>query len=95
MLRERVVVTRAIDRIDEHLDGVNFARGEIGARLQSLEVIETRWEDDNVQLQGALSDEIGVDLVEAISNLTARQFALEASLRTTASLLQMSILNFI
>ena len=48
-----------------------------------------------MQLQSALSQDMDVDLVEAISNLTARQYAFEASLRTAASLLQLSLLNFI
>jgi hypothetical protein len=36
-----------------------------------------------------------VDLVQAISDLTARQYAFEASLRTAAGLLQLSLLNFL
>ena len=74
---------------------MNFAAAEIGIRLRNLQVVDIKLQDENVQLQSALSNEIDVDLVEAISNLTARQFAFEASLRSTASLLQMSLLNFI
>jgi flagellin-like hook-associated protein FlgL len=48
-----------------------------------------------VQLQSALSDEIDVDLVEAISNLTARQISLQASLQAMANVLQLSLLNFL
>ncbi len=88
-------IGRSLERLDEDLGRVNFAAAEIGARLQNLEVIDTRWQDENVQLRSALSLEIDVDLVEAISNLNARQFAFEASLRTSASLLQLSLLNFI
>ena len=39
-----------------------------------------------MQLKSALSDDIDVDLVEAISNMTARQYALQASLQTSASI---------
>jgi flagellin-like hook-associated protein FlgL len=46
-------------------------------------------------LRSALSDDLDADLVEAISNLTARQFSLQASLQTAASLLQLSLLDFI
>jgi flagellin-like hook-associated protein FlgL len=63
--------------------------------LQNLEFIDLRLQDENVQLQSALSQDIDVDLVQAISDLTARQYAFEASLRTTASLLQLSLLNFL
>lgn len=88
-------IGEAVARLDVDLDRVTFARGEIGTRLQSLDVVETRLEDESVQLQSALSDEIDVDLVEAISNLTARQYALQASLQTAGTILNMSILDYI
>jgi flagellin-like hook-associated protein FlgL len=88
-------IGRAIERLDQDIERVSFARAEIGARLQVLENVSVRLQDENVQLRGALSEDIDVDLVEAISNLTARQFAFEASLRTAANLLQISLLNYI
>jgi flagellar hook-associated protein 3 FlgL len=88
-------IGRAVNQLDVDLERANFAAAEIGTRLQNLDVLGIRWEDEKVQLQSALSDDLDVDMVEAISNLTARQFAFEASLRTAASLLQMSLLDFI
>jgi flagellar hook-associated protein 3 FlgL len=84
-----------LERLDNDINRLNFARAEIGGRLQNLDVIGVRLEDENVQLQSALSDNIDVDLIEAISQLTARQYAFEASLRSSASLMQMSLLNFL
>jgi flagellar hook-associated protein 3 FlgL len=52
-------------------------------------------EEEDVQLRGALSEEIEVDIIEAISNLTARQISLEASLKATANILQLSLLSFL
>ena len=88
-------IGREISRIDEDLDRVNFARSEIGARLQSLDSLQSRHQDEEVALKSALSQEIDVDLAEAISEFTTRQFALQSALQTSANLLQMSILNFI
>lgn len=88
-------IGRSIDRLDEDLTRANFAVAEIGIRLQSLDITNIKLQDENVQLRSALSEDFDVDLVEAISNLTARQYALEASLRTAATLLQISLLNFI
>jgi flagellar hook-associated protein 3 FlgL len=88
-------IGRSIDRLDSDLTRVNFARAEIGSRLRSLDVIKTRLEDESVQLQSALSEDIDVDLVEAISNLTARQYALQASLQTTANIMNLSIFDYI
>jgi flagellin-like hook-associated protein FlgL len=86
---------RAIADIDADIDRASFARSEVGARERALAVSQRNLEDEDVQLQKALSDEIDVDLVEAISALTARQISLEASLRTSASILQLSLLDFI
>jgi flagellin-like hook-associated protein FlgL len=88
-------VGRAIDRLDADISRVTFARSEIGSRIQSLKVIGTKLQDENVELKQALSEEVEVDLVEAISNMTARQYALQASLQTAANLMQLSLLDFI
>ncbi|HEX6963672.1 MAG TPA: flagellin [Lacipirellula sp.] len=90
-----VAMERAIGLIDEDIDRVTFARSEVGARQQSLDITQQNLEEEDVQLRTALTEEIEVDIVEAISNLTARQISLEASLRATANILQLSLLNFI
>jgi flagellar hook-associated protein 3 FlgL len=92
---DSVAIGRAVERLDVDLNRATFARGEVGSRLQTLDVVETRLQDEGVQLKSALSNEIDVDLVEAISNLTARQYALQASLQTAASILNLSILDYI
>jgi flagellar hook-associated protein 3 FlgL len=85
----------ALGRLDGDFDRLNFARSEIGARLQGLDTLKTRHEDEEVTLRSALTQEIDVDMAKAISEFTARQYAMQASLRTSASLLQMSIIDFI
>ncbi|MEM9660384.1 MAG: flagellin, partial [Planctomycetota bacterium] len=86
---------RAISQIDADVNRVTFARSDVGARQQGLELSQRSLENEDVQLRSALSDELDVDLVEAISNLTARQISLEASLRATANLMQLSLLSFL
>ncbi|MBA3483433.1 MAG: flagellar hook-associated protein FlgL [Pirellulales bacterium] len=88
-------MNRAIEDIDADIERVTFARADVGARQRSLTITQHNLEDEDVQLRGALSEEIEVDIIEAISNLTARQVSLEASLKTTANILQMSLLNFL
>jgi flagellin-like hook-associated protein FlgL len=86
---------RAIASIDVDLDRVVFARSEVGAREQALDITQQNLEDEDVQLRTALADEIEVDMIEAITNLTARQASMEASLRAAANILQLSLLNFL
>lgn len=88
-------IERSISAIDDDIARASFAHAEIGARERALDVSQRSLEDEDVQLRSALSDEIDVDLVEAISNLTARQISLEASLRAMANVLQLSLLNFL
>ncbi len=88
-------IGREINRIETDLDRVNFARSELGARLQSLQALEFRHQDEEVALRSALSNEVDVDLAEAISNFTARQYAMQASLQVAGNILQLTLLDFI
>jgi flagellar hook-associated protein 3 FlgL len=88
-------IERAISQIDADINRATFARAEVGAREQALEIAQRNLEDEDVELRSALSQEIEVDLVEAISNLTARQVSLQASLQTIGNILQLSLLDYI
>ncbi|MEO0530860.1 MAG: hypothetical protein AAF266_09855 [Planctomycetota bacterium] len=84
-----------VNRLDTDIDRVTFSRAEIGARLQNLDAIETRLVNEEVTLRSALSEEIDADLVEVISDFTAKQASLQASLQISGTLLNLSILDFI
>ena len=88
-------VSRSIEMLDEGLAAVNFSRAEVGARQKSLESLQTRLGLEEIDLRGALSEDIDVDLAQAISELTARQISLEASLRITGSISQLTLLDFL
>jgi len=90
-----VQVERNMESLDEDLRRLNFGRAEIGARQQALDVLETRLDAEEIELRESLSNEIDVDFTAAISELQARQFAFEASLRTAGSILQLTLLNFL
>src|SRR6185369_7051522 len=88
-------IGRSLSRIDSDINRVSFARSEIGSRLQSLTTIGDKLKDENVQLKTALSGDTDVDMVDAISNMTARQYAFQAALQTAASTMKLSLLDFI
>jgi flagellin-like hook-associated protein FlgL len=88
-------VERGIAQLDNDLTRLNFARAEIGARGQVLDVMQVRVDTDVIELKEVLSLEIDVDLVEAISALTARQASFQASLQTAARSFQLSLLDFL
>lgn len=88
-------VERALEDINVDIDRVTFARAEVGATAKGLDLSKITLEDEQIQLKSALSEELDVDLVQAISELTARQLAMQASLQVTANIMQLSLLDFI
>lgn len=88
-------IERAAAKLDEDIERVTFAQADVGTRFKNLELSKFNLQEEEIQVRAALSEEVDVDLVEAISAMTARQISLEASLRATANILQLSLLNFI
>ena len=70
-------------------------RGETGARVQSLEARQGRLEDQDVATKALLSTLADVDMTEAISRFQTLQTSLQASMQTGASILNMSLLDFL
>ncbi len=86
---------RAIDMLDRNVVDLNFARAELGARQQSLDLLQQRMDLEEVELRSVLSLEYDADLIEVISNLTARQATFEAALRSMGSIMNMSLLHYL
>ena len=92
---DRGKLERAVALLDQDFDRLNFARGEVGARGKTLQTVQSQLEDEKVLLTSNLSDEIDTDLPDAISQLAARQAALQASLQLAGQVFQLSLLNFL
>ena len=88
-------IERLAGLMDEDFANWSLTQGELGARNQILDVLERRLEDEDIELRSVLSNELDVDLVEAISSLSARLAAFEASLRLAAQSFRLSLLNFL
>lgn len=88
-------IQRAIQLLDDGYTRLTFVRARIGAQQQALDALQQRLEQEQIELRASLSVEIDVDLVTAISDLTARQAVFEASLRTAAQVFRLSLLDFL
>ncbi|GAB6164467.1 hypothetical protein JCM19992_04670 [Thermostilla marina] len=86
---------RAVQQLDDQLLNFNFVRADLGAKQNGLDILQTRLEDEDVELRSMLSDEHDIDMVEAISSLTGRQMALEAALQATAKMFQLTLLDYL
>lgn len=95
LTNDNLEVQRALSTLDTQVIQVNFARAELGARQLGLDVMTDRLASEEIDLRETLSKEFDIDMIEAISAFNGRQVAFEASLRTTAQIFQMSLLNFL
>ncbi|MEQ8790170.1 MAG: hypothetical protein RIC55_27995 [Pirellulaceae bacterium] len=90
-----VQIERAVQLLDEDLSRVTFARAGLGAQQQGLDILQVRLENEDVELQNTLSLEIDTDLAASISNLTAQQATLQATLQLIGRTFQLSLLDFV
>ncbi len=92
---DTVEAERAIALLDEQVLQMNFARAELGARQQGLDILQNRLENETIDLKTALSNDFDADFAQVISDLTGRQIALEAALRSSGAILQMTLLDYL
>ena len=86
---------RSLEQLDSTVMNMRFARSELNAEQQGLEVLQANQATDNIELQQVLSVDYDADMVAVISEFTARQAAFEASLRATALISQLTLLNYL
>lgn len=91
----RPALERSLQLLDQDFDRVNFARADIGSRGRTLETVQSHLEDETVLLKSNLSDEIETDLPQAISDLSARQAAYQASLSLAGNLFKLSLFDYL
>ncbi len=84
-----------LDKIQEHANNVSRENTDLGSRQVRLDVIQVRLEEEYLNLQTLNSNNEDIDYEEAITNLTMVQSVYDASLKLTAKISQMSVLNYL
>ncbi|PQO33762.1 flagellar hook-associated protein FlgL [Blastopirellula marina] len=88
-------ISRVAGLMGEDIQRLSFTRGELGARDQHVDVLKARGEDEILELKSNLSQEIDVDMIQAITDMTAKQASFQASLKTAGQLYQLTLLDYI
>jgi flagellin-like hook-associated protein FlgL len=88
-------IERAATKMDDNFTDLTFVQAELGSRGNSLATLKDRIEREDIEIRSTLSNEIDTDMVKAISDLTARQANLQATLQLIASTMQLSVLNYL
>ncbi len=88
-------IQRAMGLLSTSMQNLNNARSELGVHEQSLSTISTQIDNEELSLKSAMSNVYDTDMASAVSQYTAAQTSYQATLQTTASLLKMSLLNYV
>ncbi len=83
-----------LDKISNHMSVNSREYTDLGSRESRLVVIQTRLEEDILNLYTLNSNNEDVDYEEAITQLTIVQSIYDASLKITAKISGMSLLNY-
>ncbi len=88
-------ILATLENLDKGLDSVNESRAIVGASLRRVEATDTVLDQDIVDQNLQLSNTEDSDPIKAASELAALELALNATLNTTARILQPSLLDFL
>lgn len=82
-------------KMDTAIGQVSSAQATEGATYQRVQVAQTVQSNNNLTLKSQLSSIQDIDLADMAVKVTTAQTTYQASLQTTASIQQMSLLNFL
>ncbi len=86
---------RIAEALDADLQRMSLARSFIGTRQQSIDSIRDLSAEQQVQLKQIESDELDADLATVISDLNAREAALQASLKLMGQSVRQTLFDYL
>jgi flagellar hook-associated protein 3 FlgL len=84
-----------LDLIDRHAAAVSVENATLGSRMNRLEMITERLEQDRLSYTRLMSENENVDLLEVIMRLNAAEAVYQASLMSGANIMQLTLADFI
>ncbi len=88
-------ISGLLDNLSSSIDTTSAVRGEIGARINRLDVNTAQLDSSKADVTTMLSNAQDADMAKAISDFSLLQSAYQATARTTAQIIQPSLLNFL
>lgn len=92
---DNVVIGQSLTELDEHLNTVLNALGEIGGKTNRIEYIQARVDENKLTFSGLLSKVQDVDMAEAIMWFKNLENIYRASLSVGSKVIQPSLVDFI
>lgn len=93
--KDSVAIGRAVELADQDLQRLSLTRSSLGVQQQRIDNLKEIQEVTRIELKVDESRNLDTDLAQAITNLTARQAAYEASLRLLSNSSQLTLFNYL
>ena len=84
-----------ISVIDGHIDNTVSERADLGARMNRVELIESRLEGQQITARDMMSQNEDADIEEVIMNLTSQEAIHRAALSAGSRVIQPTLLDFL
>ncbi len=81
--------------LDDDIQRMSLARGLVGTRQQAIIQTRSLGEEQQLQLRQIESDELDADLAQVISELAAREAALQASLQLMGQTTRLTLFDYL
>ena len=88
-------ITKIISPLQNGQTHLLTRTSEIGGRVRRLELLEARYEQDQVNYRQMLSDAEDVDMAEVITNLRMAEAVMQAALSAGARIIQPTLMDFL
>lgn len=88
-------VSSLLGELDAQMNNMLRVRAGLGARMNRVELTSNRLDDDYVNLTKLMSANEDVDIAEAIMNLINEQSVYQASLATSAKVIQPTLVDYL
>lgn len=92
---EMEVIGQSISDMDVHINHAIDARAELGARMNRLDLIENRLDEQKVIATRTMSENEDVHMEEAITNLITQESLHRAALAAGSRVIQPSLVDFL
>lgn len=92
---ESVEIGNSLSDLDEHINNIINARADLGARMNRVELIEIRLDEQEVIAKKTMSENEDVDFEEAIINLITQETLHRAALSAGSRIIQPTLVDFL
>ncbi len=88
-------VTDKLKDMDEQIDNLLAVRATLGARINRIELIKGRLENEEVNVTGLMSNNEDADVAKVITDLKAQENVHRAALSAGARIIQPTLIDFL